>query len=286
MTENLTGSSAETAPVEQPDAGEPTAEAAPPRRRPARRTPKLDLVLAAAVDRAREGVLDIAPPEQIGAHVGSVADGDRLVTHRFEAKLAGYAGWQWYATLARVPRGKDATVCEVGLLPSEKSLLAPEWVPWADRVRPEEVAAAAEAEAAAAAEAQDDADSAPVADTAEEVSEPVDQDAAAEEAPAEAGEDEVTNEETSATAGEDDAANEEASASEGEDDAANEETSASEGEDEATNEETSASEGEDEATNEETSASEGEDAADPAAGEKLTEAAATDTTEDFTEATS
>ena len=152
MTENLIDSGAETAPVEQPVAGGAETEAAP-RRRPARRTAKLDLVLAAAVDRAREGVLEIAPTEQIGAHVGSYADGDRLVTHRFEAELAGYVGWQWYATLARVPRGKEATVCEVGLLPSEKSLLAPEWVPWADRVRPEEVAAAAEAEAAEAAEA-------------------------------------------------------------------------------------------------------------------------------------
>lgn len=271
MTENLTESSAETAPVEQPDAGGPTAEAAPPRRRPARRAAKLDLVLAAAVDRAREGVLDIAPSEQIGAHVGSVADGDRLVTHRFEAKLAGYAGWQWYATLARVPRGKDATVCEVGLLPSEKSLLAPEWVPWADRVRPEEVAAAAEAEAAAAAEAQDDAESAPVADTAEEIAEAVGQDAAPKE--------------TSATAGEDEATNEEASSPEGED-AAVEEAPAETGEDEATNEEATASAGGDAAV-EEAPAEAGEDeAADAAAGEKLTEAAATDTTEDFTEATS
>ncbi|MGM0931661.1 MAG: DUF3027 domain-containing protein [Actinomycetota bacterium] len=186
MTENLIDSGAETAPVEQPVAGGPEAEAAP-RRRPARRTAKLDLILAAAVDRAREGVLEIAPSEQIGAHVGSYADGDRLVTHRFEAKLAGYAGWQWYATLARVPRGKEATVCEVGLLPSEKSLLAPEWVPWADRVRPEEVAAAAEAEAAEAAEAaaagseaQDGAEPAPAADTADEGSASAAQDEAAE----------------------------------------------------------------------------------------------------------
>jgi len=41
--------------------------------------------------------------------------------------------------VARVPRGKQATVCEVGLLPSDDSLLAPEWVPWADRIRPEDV---------------------------------------------------------------------------------------------------------------------------------------------------
>ena len=47
-------------------------------------------------------------------------------------------------------------MCEVGLLPGPDALLAPEWVPWAARVRPEELAqeqeeAAAEAEAAASA---------------------------------------------------------------------------------------------------------------------------------------
>ncbi|MFD1214076.1 DUF3027 domain-containing protein [Arthrobacter sp. GCM10027362] len=134
----------------EPEAG--TAAAAP--RRPAgRRIPKLDAVLAAAVDSARAGVLTIAPAEQVGAHVSASAEGERLVLHRFEAKLAGYRGWHWYATVARVPRGKAATVCEVGLLPSEDSLLAPEWVPWADRIRPEDVPepeAGPETEAAAA----------------------------------------------------------------------------------------------------------------------------------------
>jgi len=125
--------------AENPTALESGAAAAPAPRRPARRAAKLDAVLAAAVDSARAGVLAIAPAEQVGAHVGAWPEGERLVLHRFEARLAGYGGWQWYATVARVPRGKQATVCEVGLLPSEDSLLAPEWVPWADRVRPEDV---------------------------------------------------------------------------------------------------------------------------------------------------
>ncbi|MCG2621040.1 DUF3027 domain-containing protein [Arthrobacter sp. I2-34] len=126
MTENPTDLEAGTAP-------------AVPRRPAARRTAKLDAVLAAAVDSARAGVLGVAPAGQVGAHVGAWAEGERLVLHRFEAMLPGYRGWQWYATVARVPRGKQATVCEVGLLPSDDSLLAPEWVPWADRVRPEDV---------------------------------------------------------------------------------------------------------------------------------------------------
>ncbi|GER23937.1 hypothetical protein NCCP1664_24320 [Zafaria cholistanensis] len=113
------------------------------------RRPKLDAMLAAAVDAARAAVLEIAPAEAVGAHAGAFADGDRLVTHRFTANVAGYAGWEWYATLSRIPRGKEASVCEVGLLPGPGALLAPEWVPWADRVKPEELAEQQAAEQAA-----------------------------------------------------------------------------------------------------------------------------------------
>jgi len=35
-----------------------------------------------------------------------------------------------------VPRGKAATICEIVLLPGPESLVAPEWVPWSDRIRP------------------------------------------------------------------------------------------------------------------------------------------------------
>jgi hypothetical protein len=40
--------------------------------------------------------------------------------------------------LTRNSRSKVVTVNELGLLPSEDSILAPEWVPWAERVRPED----------------------------------------------------------------------------------------------------------------------------------------------------
>ena len=105
---------------------------------PAWRTGKPDAFLAAAVDAARTAVESIAPAEQIGRHLGAKSEGDRLVTHLFESKLPGYSGWQWYAVLTRNSRSKVVTVDELGLLPSEDSILAPEWVPWAERVRPED----------------------------------------------------------------------------------------------------------------------------------------------------
>ncbi|MDP9987683.1 hypothetical protein J2S98_002850 [Arthrobacter oryzae] len=127
---------------EQP--GAPVQEQAaktPPKRKagvPVWRTGKPDAFLAAAVDAARSAVESITPAATIGAHLAAKSEGDRLVTHLFESRLPGYAGWQWYAVLTRNSRSKVVTVNELGLLPSEDSILAPEWVPWAERVRPED----------------------------------------------------------------------------------------------------------------------------------------------------
>ncbi len=120
------------APARKPVADKPRAGL------PVWRTGKPDAFLAAAVEVAREAVEGIANPGEIGAHLGAKSEGDRVVTHLFESRLAGYGGWQWYAVVTRNSRSKIVTVSELGLLPSEDSILAPEWVPWAKRVRPED----------------------------------------------------------------------------------------------------------------------------------------------------
>lgn len=130
---------------------------------PVWRTGKPDAFLAAAVDVARSAIEGIAPAEQIGRHLAAKSEGDRLVTHLFESKLPGYGGWQWYAVLTRNSRSKEVTVDELGLLPSEDSILAPEWIPWAERVRPgdeqgdDDLQTAAVAAGAAPREAASDA---------------------------------------------------------------------------------------------------------------------------------
>ena len=126
---------------------ESPAESAPARKRAPRRPGKPDAVLAAAVAEARAGLLEVASPNEIGDYAGAVADAERLVTHRFTSLRPGYRGWHWYATVARVPRSKKVTVSEVGLLPAEDALLAPEWVPWSERLRPEDIAAEQEQQA-------------------------------------------------------------------------------------------------------------------------------------------
>ncbi|MFJ8083462.1 DUF3027 domain-containing protein [Streptomyces sp. NPDC096205] len=98
------------------------------------RTP--DRLCAEAVDLARAAAEEAAAPGVVGEHAGLVSEGDRVVTHFFECKELGYRGWRWAVTVARASRAKVVTLDEVVLLPGPDALLAPEWVPWSERLRP------------------------------------------------------------------------------------------------------------------------------------------------------
>ncbi|MEU6282287.1 DUF3027 domain-containing protein [Streptomyces sp. NPDC047028] len=98
------------------------------------RTP--DRLCAEAIDLARAAAEEAAAPGVVGEHAGLVSEGDRVVTHFFECKEMGYRGWRWAATVARASRAKVVTLDEVVLLPGSDALLAPEWVPWSERLRP------------------------------------------------------------------------------------------------------------------------------------------------------
>lgn len=84
---------------------------------------------------ARAAVIETAGDEaSVGGLRGVIEAGDGLVSVRYECLLPGYRGWNWtvdIAVLDGVP-----SVCESALLPGEGALLAPEWVPWSERVRP------------------------------------------------------------------------------------------------------------------------------------------------------
>ena len=106
---------------------------------PKARKPRRDAVLEDAVDLAREAAETVAGPGSVGDHVGTSVDGERLLTHLFASLDPGYKGWTWAVSLARIPRSKKATVCEVDLIPGDGALLAPPWVPWEDRLKPADV---------------------------------------------------------------------------------------------------------------------------------------------------
>lgn len=105
------------------------------------RPPKLDPACAEAVDLARDAALEAASVSlSVGDHLGVIVEADRVVTHHFDCTHPGYRGWRWAVTVARASRAKKVTVDEVVLLPGDDSLVAPAWVPWADRIEAGDVA--------------------------------------------------------------------------------------------------------------------------------------------------
>ncbi|MCI0688642.1 MAG: DUF3027 domain-containing protein [Sporichthyaceae bacterium] len=108
--------------------------------RPSRTVP-LDAQCAAAIDLARAVAVESTDPDQVGDHLEAVAEDERVVTHYFACLAAGYRGWRWAVTVARASRARLVTVDEVVLLPGNEAILAPEWVPWSDRLRPGDLGA-------------------------------------------------------------------------------------------------------------------------------------------------
>jgi hypothetical protein len=97
---------------------------------------KPDAAALAAVDLARDALLLGAEPTDVGDHLGHLVEGERVVTHLFACSRPGYVGWRWSVTVARAPRQKHVTVDEVVLIPGDEAIVAPEWVPYRERIRP------------------------------------------------------------------------------------------------------------------------------------------------------
>ena len=85
-------------------------------------------------------IADAGNPELVGAEVSVEIDDDgRVETYLFEAHLAGYKGWRWCVTIAKVDKKSEPTICDVVVLPGPDALLAPEWVAYRDRIQPGDV---------------------------------------------------------------------------------------------------------------------------------------------------
>lgn len=113
---------------------------------------RADETLLAAVDLARAALLEITPADTIGEPVGHIVEGEHVVSLLFDCTMSGYPGWHWTVSLSRVDDDSEPSVLETELMPGGEALLAPEWVPWSDRLadyRTAQELAAAEAEASA-----------------------------------------------------------------------------------------------------------------------------------------
>jgi hypothetical protein len=107
-------------------------------------------------NRARQAAVEFANSHSVGDFLAVIDEGDNVRTYLFESKLKGYVGWQ--ISVSIFSDGEDTSISEVNLMPGENSLLAPNWVPWSERLA-DYKALQAELEAQAAAEAADAAES-------------------------------------------------------------------------------------------------------------------------------
>jgi len=81
---------------------------------------------------------------EVASHVGDFVsveydDENRVATYLFNAEVPGYRGWRWCITVAKVDDDATPTVCDVVILPGPDSLLAPEHIPYRDRIQPEDI---------------------------------------------------------------------------------------------------------------------------------------------------
>jgi hypothetical protein len=90
-----------------------------------------------ALDMAKQAVIeDAGKREYVGEFYSIDSDEERIATYLFEAKLPGYDGWRWAVTVAKVDEQSAPTICDVVLLPGTKALLAPNWIPYSQRIQP------------------------------------------------------------------------------------------------------------------------------------------------------
>jgi hypothetical protein len=95
--------------------------------------------LFGAAEQARAAAIEDANNSAFVGELHSVDNDDRIATYLFEAALPGYHGWRWAVTVAKVDEDSSTTICDVVLLPGSESLIAPEWIPYKDRIQPGDI---------------------------------------------------------------------------------------------------------------------------------------------------
>ena len=98
--------------------------------------PNKNDIFGALSNAKKAAIEDAGKAEYVGEFYSIDSDEERVATYLFHAKLPGYNGWMWAVTVAKVDDKSDATICDVVLLPGAKALLAPNWVPYSQRIQP------------------------------------------------------------------------------------------------------------------------------------------------------
>jgi Protein of unknown function (DUF3027) len=109
-------------------------------------------------DLARQALVEAVGSASIGEYLEAQAEeAAELTSHIFASKQKGYVGWRWSVTVFQADKKAEATVSEIVLLPGPDSVVAPDWVPWSERLA-DYKALQAELEAQAALDAEEESE--------------------------------------------------------------------------------------------------------------------------------
>lgn len=90
---------------------------------------------------AKAVAIEVADEDnQVGDFVEAIDLGDDVTDFRFETRVRGYEGWQWSVTLYHDVELDHWTVNESSLVPKDRALRPPAWIPWKDRLEPTDLA--------------------------------------------------------------------------------------------------------------------------------------------------
>jgi hypothetical protein len=108
---------------------------------------------------AYNAAVEASSRNAVGFFIESIEEDESVVTYLFEGKLKGYVGWRWSVSVFQEDEKSPATISEVLLVPGHESLVAPDWVPWSERLADyKALQAELEAQAALDAEEAEDGD--------------------------------------------------------------------------------------------------------------------------------
>ncbi len=114
-------------------------------------------------DFARTALIEATSKSKVGNFIEVIDEGENVASYLFENNQKGYVGWRWSVTIFQANSNEPATVSEIVLMPGPDSLVAPDWVPWSERLADYkalqlELEKQAALEAEGAEESDDDAD--------------------------------------------------------------------------------------------------------------------------------
>lgn len=94
--------------------------------------------LRESVQLAETALAEVTDAELVGELIGAVDEGEGVYSLCFASLGDGYRDWRWNVTLCKVVDAASDTaapsVLECELVPGPDSLVAPKWIPWAERL--------------------------------------------------------------------------------------------------------------------------------------------------------